>query len=67
MAFYRESEVALIDRELNSCLTSLFASLKWEVNDAARKVALSGLRLIGALFPLLVSLQEFLVPSKKLR
>jgi hypothetical protein len=43
------------------------ASLKWEVNGAARKVALSGLRLIRALFPLLVSLQEFLVPSKKLR
>ncbi len=65
MAFYRESEVALIDRELNSYLTSLFASLKWEVNGAARKGALSGLRLTRALFPLLVSLQDISCAVKK--
>jgi hypothetical protein len=59
--------MALIDRELNSYLTSLFVSLKWEVNGAAQKGALSGLPLTRALFPLLDLLREFLVPPKKLR
>jgi hypothetical protein len=41
--------------------------LKWEVNGAVEKGALSGLPLTRALFPLLDLLREFLVPSKKLR